>query len=390
MNSPTTAFSNPKSKTQNLNAGTLNPTSATPHPTSNLRPPTADTRQPTTPPLLALFQKRIEGDDALLRLASLRFREAGLGAEFYAESRAELEWLLGFWPSTEQPVVVHLNRQLNVLAKAGRDLILDFATSFSGKLYGLVIHDQPELATDQDQVVEALREMGARLEQTPKSPLLFLEYAAGLDPALFVETLESLRDSARVSGCLDVGHLGLWQVRKAFARLHPGVDVCRLTPEDPDLPLLIDDLQGSIESAMELVLQVLHATAPLGKPLHFHLHDGHPLSTASPLGVSDHLSFLDELPIPFDYRGRCALPLMFGPSGLAALVSASLRVPGADKVTFSLEIHPAEGCLPLGSASPLFLHWLDKTNAERMNYWLSVLLHNHQLLKTFCHLDLSR
>jgi hypothetical protein len=38
------------------------------------------------PPLLALFQKRIDGDDALLHLAGVRFKEAGLGTEFYADT----------------------------------------------------------------------------------------------------------------------------------------------------------------------------------------------------------------------------------------------------------------------------------------------------------------
>lgn len=45
----------------------------------------------TCPRILALFQKRIEGDDALLQLAGLRFKEAGLGTEFYAETTAELD-----------------------------------------------------------------------------------------------------------------------------------------------------------------------------------------------------------------------------------------------------------------------------------------------------------
>ena len=346
--------------------------------------PTSDIRHPTSPPLLALFQKRIEGDDALLRLASLRFREASLGTEFYAESLGELEWLLGFCPSTERPVVVHLNRELDILSENDRELIFKFASSFSGRLLGLVIHDQPELATRSDEYLAALREIGSRLDQISNSPLLFLEYAAGLDPALFVEALHALSDSERVSGCLDVGHLGLWQVRTAYARLHPGDDVCRLTPEAPGVPLVIDDLQGAVESALHLVLDVIRVVGILGKPLHFHLHDGHPLSTASPFGVSDHLSFLDEIPIPFEYGGRYALPLMFGPSGLAALVSAAIRFLGAGKVTMSLEIHPTEGTRPLGYASDLFLHWLDKTNAERMNHWLSVLLQNHQLLKDAC------
>jgi len=41
-----------------------------------------------------------------------------------------------------------------------------------------------------------------------------------------------------------------------------------------------------------------------------------------------------------------------------------------------LEIHQVEGRLPLGDASRLFAHWRDLTNAERMNYWLSVLGEN--------------
>jgi len=35
---------------------------------------------------LGLFDKRIEGDDRLLELARLRFRQAGLGAELHAGS----------------------------------------------------------------------------------------------------------------------------------------------------------------------------------------------------------------------------------------------------------------------------------------------------------------
>src|ERR1019366_7467093 len=44
----------------------------------------------THPRILALFQKRIEGDDSLLRLAGLRFRQTGLGTEVYAGTPDEL------------------------------------------------------------------------------------------------------------------------------------------------------------------------------------------------------------------------------------------------------------------------------------------------------------
>ena len=49
---------------------------------------------PRVPPVLGLFQKRFEGDDALLELARRRFEQAGLGAEMYAGTPEELEWML--------------------------------------------------------------------------------------------------------------------------------------------------------------------------------------------------------------------------------------------------------------------------------------------------------
>jgi hypothetical protein len=36
--------------------------------------------------------------------------------------------------------------------------------------------------------------------------------------------------------------------------------------------------------------------------------------------------------------------------------------------------------LPLADAARLFAHWRDATNAERMNYWLSVLGDNATLV----------
>jgi hypothetical protein len=106
------------------------------------------------------------------------------------------------------------------------------------------------------------------------------------------------------------------------------------------------------------------------------------------LGISDHLSFLDKIPIPFEYKGRKSLDPMFGPSGLMRIVTESLQLLGTDRASFSLEIHPTEGRLPLGDASYLFSHWKDKGNAERMNYWLSVLLRNHQLVSEVCEKNL--
>jgi hypothetical protein len=330
--------------------------------------------------ILALFQKRIDGDDALLRLAALRFREVGLGAEFYAEDPAELNRIMEFMRGAESMAAVHLSRTLNILEEEHQKLIVDIATSSEGRLFGLVIHDQPEMATRQDQYVAALRDLGTKLGKIRRSPMLFLEYAAGLDPELFLDTLRLLKDWEAVSGCLDIGHIGLWRVQNAYSKRHPRTQVFSLSLQDPQIQLVIEDVQRAVRSALDTVLEVVQAAGSLGKPLHFHLHDGHPLSQTSPFGESDHLSFLEHIPIDFEYRGKYSLDLMFGPCGLVTIMATARRMPAAAKSSFSLEIHPTEGRLALGEDSSLFDHWLDKTNAERMNFWLSVVQQNSRLL----------
>ena len=336
------------------------------------------------PPVLALFQKRIEGDDALLHLANMRFKEGGLGTEFYAEAPMELDFLLRFKPTPETPAAVHLSRSIDLFNEDDRMLIIDFARRFKRQVFALVIHDQVEIDTRFDDYCGILQEMEARLEKIQGSPYLFVEYAVGLEPECFVKLFRAIRELDGVSACIDIGHIGLWQTRAAYSGNHPGKDVCAIMSHDPDLPEMIEDIQGAVHSALDRVLDVIRALGPLRKPLHFHLHDGHPLSTVSPLGISDHLSFLNEIPIHFEYKGKKTLAPMFGYSGLLRIVTESLKLLGPDRVTFSLEIHPTEGRLPLGDASYLFSHWKDKENAERMNYWLSVLLENHQLVLEAC------
>ena len=203
----------------------------------------------------ALFQQRIAGDDALHRLAGLRFAQMGVAAEVYADTPDQLEYVLRFVPA-----------------------------------------------------------------------VVFLEYAAGLDLGWFTQLSEQLQDA--VGGAL------------------------------PD------------------VLDVIRSIGRIGKPLHLHLHDGHPLVP----GLHDHFSFLMRLPIPFAYQGRQSLSTMYGPAGLAAIVSAANEASPTRAVSFTLEIHQVEGRLPLADAAWLFRHWRDTTNAERMNHWLSVLSDNAMLL----------
>jgi hypothetical protein len=334
------------------------PVSAEPVPP---RPP------PTLPPLRALFQRRVDGDDALLRLARLRFAQAGLAAEVYADTPEQLEWILGFAPSQPHLPVVHLGRQVNLLDERGRAVVQKFAVRFAGRVAGLVVHDKAEMATRTGDLVAGIGGLGLR----PDGPVLFLEYAAGLALDWFVEVAERLRDVPQVGACVDVGHVGIAQARASFSRAHPGLDLAALHPGDARLPELAAEVQAAVASALPAVLELTRSLGRVGKPIHFHLHDGHPLIP----GLSDHFSFLTRVPVPFDYQGRRSLDPLYGPAGLAAIVSAAVDA-GGGGASLTLEIHQADGRRPLGDAAGLFGHWRDRTNAERMNHWLAVLAEN--------------
>ena len=327
-------------------------------------------------PIYGLFQRRVAGDDALLELAALRFTQMGLAAEVYADTPEELEDVLRFVPPHPCLPVVHLNRGVNVLDERGRAVVGKFADRFAGRVAGLVVHDKHEMGAQTDGLVRAMRDLDAHLRERPGRPVVFLEYAAGLEPAWFVEVAERLQDAERVSCCIDVGHLGIRQASARFARSHPGLSLRNLSPQDGRLPDLAADVQDAVGSATGDVLDVVRRVGSLGKHVHFHLHDGHPLIP----GLADHFTFLTRLPVPFQYQGRRSLSMLYGPGGLASIVSAALQACRPHGVSLTLEIHQVEGRLPLVDASRLFSHWRDTTNAERMNYWLSVLGENALLL----------
>jgi hypothetical protein len=272
--------------------------------------------------------------------------------------------------------MVHLNRGINVLNEPSRAVVGEFADGFAGRIAGLVVHDKYEMGEQTDRLVSVMRELDGRLSERPGGPLVFLEYAAGLEPGWFVEVAERLRDVERISCCIDVGHLGVRQASATFGRSHPGLSLGSLSPQDGRLADLAADVQQAVGSAVQDVLDVIRSIGSVGKHVHFHLHDGHPLIQ----GLPDHFTFLTRLPIPFSYQGRRSLSMMYGPGGLASIVSAATMACRPEAVSFTLEIHQVEGRLPLADGSRLFARWRDLINAERMNYWLSVLGENALLV----------
>ena len=327
--------------------------------------------------LAGLFQKRIDGDDALLHLARLRFAQAGLAAEVYAGSFAELDHVLGFVDTDFGLPIVHLRREINLLHEDSRSEVAAYAQRFSGRTFGLVVHDHAEMRGRTDDLITAVQQITASMKGAAAVPYLFLEYAAGLELDWFVEVGERLRNMANASLCLDIGHIGIWHARRIFARTHAGLDIAALRADDPRLPTLVDDVQAAVASALAAVQQTTTALARLGKTLHFHLHDGHPLVN----GLSDHFGFLTQLPIPFAHQGRYSLDPLYGPSGARQIIATALAACGREHASFTLEIHDKPpGRLPLGDDARLFANWTNPTNAERMNNWLSVLAQNSMLV----------
>ena len=327
-------------------------------------------------PVHGLFQRRFAGDDALLELVGLRFAQMGAAAELYADTPDELERTVRFVPPHRYLPTVHLNRGINLLSEQDRSRVAAFADRFAGRVGGLVVHDKAEMVAQTDHLVEVMRELEARLRERPGRPMVFLEYAAGSDPEWFIGLAERLLDAEQISCCIDIGHVGMRQASARFNRSHPGLSLGALSPGDGRLPDLVADVQDAVDGARRDVIDVIRSIGSLGKHVHFHLHDGHPLIP----GLKDHFTFLRRLPIPFSYQGRHSLSMMYGPGGLESVIWAATEACRPGGASFTLEIHQVEGRLPLADASRLFAHWRDLTNAERMNYWLSVLGENAILL----------
>ena len=126
-------------------------------------------------PVHALFQQRVSGDDALLRLARLRFAQMGVSAEVYADTPGQLEGVLRFAPAQPRLPVVHLNRGVSLLEEHGRAVVRNFAGHLAGRITGLVVHDRRAMGELAGEWLAAMRELDAFLGQEAPDVTLFVE-----------------------------------------------------------------------------------------------------------------------------------------------------------------------------------------------------------------------
>jgi hypothetical protein len=328
---------------------------------------------PCLPPVRGIFMQRVAGDDALLRLAAMRFAQAGMPAELYAETPDEAERLLRYVPPHGTRPTVHLDRTVDLLEPDGQASVLAFASRLGNRVSGLVVHDQPRMLDRVPALIEALHNVADRAD----GPCVFLEYSVGAPLDWFVDVAGRAAAIERAGVCVDIGHVGLTHVNRRLRSIFP--EAWPLTPYDPSFASAVMQMQQITREALPTVLALVAELGACRSTVHFHLHDGHP---AVP-GLADHFSFLMRLPVPFEVDGARSLPPMYGPPGLASILASAVCAVPPQRLSLTLEVHQAEGRLPLDPrAAELFTHWSDITNAERFNYWLSVIQLNHTLATT--------
>jgi len=127
-----------------------------------------------------------------------------------------------------------------------------------------------------------LQELGGRLEREKNFPFLFLEYAAGLEPAWFVEVMEGASGRpSHGSAAASTSAMSASAACTSFAHQHPGLELWTLSAEDDRLPALATDVQRAIETALPTVLE-MSARSGRWQALALHLHDGLRSSAVSP------------------------------------------------------------------------------------------------------------
>lgn len=319
------------------------------------------------------------GDDALLVLAALRFAEAGIGAELYPGAVESFPLVRSFMPD-DSWCTVHATHALDPLTSAGRQEIRRYCEIASGRLRGLVVHDNRGMLVNTEQTQACFNELDQFLS-AQDGPEVYVEYACGLEFEEFYGLIRGFERLRKIGVCIDIGHLAMHAWDLNFRKRQPELEVCKIKPDHPRLAELLPDIERAGAEAFDDVLVMVRRLAGLRVPGQLHLHNAHPLSTFSQYGVCDHLSFFSIIPLPFAYEGRASVDCIFTLPRLRELLRVLKETGALERMNFMLEIHHQPGRKALGQYEHIFAHWSDKTNAELMNYWIELVLQNATILR---------
>jgi hypothetical protein len=287
--------------------------------------------------------------------------------------------LMGFLPFGE-PIMVHLPRWVNLQERDHRDFLKKMLRIGGEKVQGFVVHDNMNVQNHPDHVLSAFEAFQNVMSDCAPDKQFFYEYAAGADPDAYAELFERAEAFSNISPCIDVGHVGTRTIRHHYAEHHSGVNVCSFRAWDEGLENLWPEVQTSVDQALPAVLNLIKRMGKIDKPLHFHLHDGHPISHLSPYGVSDHLSFEQRIDLPFKIKNRKSIGGMFGIAGLKKIIKTIDTHVVHSRCTATLEYHEQDQRKDLAEDADLFSHWKDTHHAEKMLHWCSALERGAELV----------
>ena len=107
-------------------------------------------------------------------------------------------------------------------------------------------------------IISQLRGNWMTLERIPTCPMLFIEYAVGLEPGDFTRFFSAIPDLDRISACIDIGHVGIRMTRANYARNRGGDDICALKSQDPQpLPEVMADVETAVGAGAAVCLDLV-------------------------------------------------------------------------------------------------------------------------------------
>ena len=332
------------------------------------------------PDVNGLLNYHIKGDEALLHLGHDRYEIAGIGAELHPASPEHLSQILKFAPAGRTSTV-HLPYSV-VLDHDDTDTICDFVFAGGSKISGFVLHDSMSYRDDISSGIEYIKRLSSKLEGKTDA-FVCVEFAVGLPFEVYFDLIMQIKDLPNIGACIDIGHIGINATVADFYRTHPSIYVRDLKP-DPGMSLeTFYKIEQSTLAGRNCAFKYIEQICKSGAYVHFHLHDGHPMSTFSPYGVCDHLPFFMEIPTLLPEIG--AIGGMYGVSGLRHILELAITNIPQQRRTFTLEVHPQPGAKKvLREHMKYFANWSDMTNAYAMNYWMELVIQNSIIFKDLC------
>ena len=332
------------------------------------------------PAVNGLLNYHIKGDEALLYLGRDRYERAEMGAEIHPASPEHLRSILKFTPAGVRSTV-HLPYAVT-LDYDTIALIRDFVVAGGEKISGYVLHDTLFYATDLAAGLDIIRRLNMALTGW-SGAVVHIEYAVGLPFAVFRELAEGISELDNIGICVDIGHIGINATAAAYAELNPGVDVKRLKPGADVTSAVYADIALAVQNGRKFAFDYIESLVNIGVKMHFHLHDGHPLSTFSPYGVCDHLPFFWEIPTLLPDIG--SVGGIYGVSGLKRVLEIVLVANNQSQMSYTIEIHPQPGQKELEPGQRgYFSGWTDLTNARAMNFWMDIVIQNAVIFQDLC------